>query len=262
MSDSVYIITHDGKPVGITRESEQMGGLSWFHDNCRAYSMEHALKHEGYTIEQREPDCREVADIMEGIAGRLGIVAEFEFVPFSRSRNAKPDSGFGDGKPWKSLNWIVRLKRTASSREPFLETDYGQGVAYAPASSAKPRGVGTGDASSRYFAGLRERAIDAEIETGRVHEFGDSMMMSRDGIRDTRKPVPEPRLGDVLQSLASDSRVLDEGGFEQWAESLGYDTDSRKAESIYRACTDIAAKLQSNLGRRALEELQLAGEFN
>ena len=86
--------------------------------------------------------------------------------------------------------------------------------------------------------------------------------MGRDGTRDTRKPVPPPALGDVLHSLALDSRVLDEGGFENWAESLGYSTDSRRAESIYRECVEIATKLRGALGGRVLEEMQLAGEFN
>lgn len=52
---------------------------------------------------------------------------------------------------------------------------------------------------------------------------------------------------DVLGSLQSD--VMDsDSPFEDWAESLGYDTDSRKAESIWRACQDTARALRAGLG--------------
>jgi hypothetical protein len=66
----------------------------------------------------------------------------------------------------------------------------------------------------------------------------------------------------VLHSLALDSRVLDEGTFEDWAGSLGYDPDSRKAEAIWKACVEIATTLRAGLGGRVVEELQLAAEFN
>lgn len=45
-----------------------------------------------------------------------------------------------------------------------------------------------------------------------------------------------PTVGDVLECLASDASSYDSAnGFEDWAENLGMDPDSRKAERIYRA---------------------------
>ena len=60
------------------------------------------------------------------------------------------------------------------------------------------------------------------------------------------KPTP-PTPADVLSSLLMDVSGLDEG-FEDWASSLGYDADSRKADGIYRACLETLPKLHALLG--------------
>lgn len=243
--EQVYIITLDGKRIGITRESEAMGGLAWFHHNKHAYSMDHALRHEGYGIEAAEPDCNDVAALIEGIAERIGLSAEFEFVPFSRSRNANADSSLGDGKPWQSLNWRITLKRGSST---VLISDYGQGTGYCPADKRKWD-----------YPAAKAHAISLEIETGKV---AVPSVLSQGAPRASAKAIDPPRLGDVLQSLALDSRVLDEGTFEQWAESQGYSSDSRKAEAIWKQCVEIATQLRGAIGNSALAELQLAAEFN
>ena len=41
-----------------------------------------------------------------------------------------------------------------------------------------------------------------------------------------------------------DSDVLNYDCFEDWADCMGMDTDSRKAEDIYNACMKIALKLR------------------
>lgn len=57
----------------------------------------------------------------------------------------------------------------------------------------------------------------------------------------------EPEAADVLGSLASDSASAGES-FESWASEYGYDADSRKAEKTWKACRQIATKLQKFLG--------------
>lgn len=47
----------------------------------------------------------------------------------------------------------------------------------------------------------------------------------------------EPRVGDVLESLALDINSAAET-FEDWAAECGYDEDSRRAERTYNACRD------------------------
>jgi len=60
----------------------------------------------------------------------------------------------------------------------------------------------------------------------------------------------EPRAEDVLSALASDSAGIENArSFEDWAGDLGYDdTDSRKAEKVYKACERQADKLKNFLG--------------
>jgi hypothetical protein len=246
---NIHVISLDSKPVGIVSDPGHGADvLQWFHTEKPSCSMDHACQHEGYSVADGEPDCRDVAALLEGIAARLGVTMRAQFVPFSQSRNASDK--LADGKPWPSLNWRVTLARYGRD---FLITDYGQGIAYAPASKLR-----THERDAR-----RQAAIAHEIERGTIHTVHDfGVLCAADGTRDTRKPIPAPALGDVLQSLASDASALDEPGFEAWADSLGYDRDSRKAEEIYRACLDIALKLQATLGGRALAEIRLAASFN
>ena len=153
------------------------------------------------------------------ICAHAGVTMEAAFVPFSRSRNAKPGK---DGKAWRSLNWRIRLFHRRSSA-PILEAEM----------------------------------IAHEIETGRVatgHHWARGVSGG--------KPIPAPSIGDVMQSLAMDSDVLDYAGFEDWAGEFGYDADSRSAESIYRACVEIATKLRAGLGAGLLAEIRLAASFN
>lgn len=245
---STYIISRDGKPCGITEASEAIGPLAWFHRNVMSSSMDHAIAHEGWSVTEGEPDCGDVEALLVGIAERIGLTMQADFVPFSRSRNANADSGFGDGKPWRSLNWKVKLQRNGRD---VVATDYGQGVAYAPANKR--------DWGRPANSHLKARAVDLETESGMIASTGFG---SQGEPYATRKPIPAPSIGDVLASLASDSAVLDEAGFEDWADSLGYDTDSRKAESIYRECLANGLALKAAIGGHALTELCLAASFN
>lgn len=66
----------------------------------------------------------------------------------------------------------------------------------------------------------------------------------------------KPTLSEVLDSLAMDASDFLYGiDFEEWAENLGYDMDSRKAEKIYKACQNNFNGLLRVLGMDALCEL-------
>lgn len=57
------------------------------------------------------------------------------------------------------------------------------------------------------------------------------------GIETTPHDMP----GEVLDSLVSDAMAyLEAMDFEDFARNFGYDTDSRKAEAIYRTCGEVA----------------------
>jgi hypothetical protein len=67
----------------------------------------------------------------------------------------------------------------------------------------------------------------------------------------------EPSVSMVLDALASDASGVDSANrdFESWASEYGYDTDSRKAERIFKACEKLRDKLEKFLGYDALDDL-------
>ena len=66
----------------------------------------------------------------------------------------------------------------------------------------------------------------------------------------------EPTAAGVLDCLASDSAGVDNArSFEEWCSEYGYDTDSRKAERIYKVCVRQAGKLRTFLGVDLYETL-------
>lgn len=80
-----------------------------------------------------------------------------------------------------------------------------------------------------------------------------------DKMAEERVPAEfQANAADVLDCLLSDASNTD-APFEEWAADYGYDTDSRKAEAIFHACRETAAKLRSWLGAVELE--RLASEY-
>jgi hypothetical protein len=71
-----------------------------------------------------------------------------------------------------------------------------------------------------------------------------------------KRPETHPTAASVLYCLLSDSDALDSPTFEEWASDLGYDTDSRKAEQIYRACIENGLKLRRVLGESNMVKLR------
>lgn len=68
------------------------------------------------------------------------------------------------------------------------------------------------------------------------------------GHRRNGQPTP-PNIGDILSSVALDaSSVLNARSFEDWAGDFGYDSDSRKAEAMFKACTEQTEELHELLG--------------
>jgi hypothetical protein len=187
------------------------------------------------------------AEMIRNAATALGLTMSAVFVPFSLSRNAVAKDG--QEKPWRSLNWRVTLERNG---RPFITTDYSAGEGNAPSYNAKmPRAYQYGNEKR-----FRADAIAWEIENGfaaRV-SFGGGFIAA-----DRKKPLM-PSIEDVLSSLVLDSSVLDSAGFEDWASDLGYDPDSRTAETIYRACLETALKLRAAIGEAGIEALRIAGE--
>lgn len=58
----------------------------------------------------------------------------------------------------------------------------------------------------------------------------------------------EPTIDDVMESLFSDAQGVEYDGFYDWAESYGFDTDSRKAERTYLLIVEQTDRLKAFCG--------------
>jgi hypothetical protein len=88
---------------------------------------------------------------------------------------------------------------------------------------------------------------EADAETIRVYSSGKKFITNHNKriancaakLAGIQKKKPNP--AEVLASVCREGLDADES-FENWCSNFGYEEDSRKAESIYRACTDNGKK--------------------
>ena len=66
----------------------------------------------------------------------------------------------------------------------------------------------------------------------------------------------EPQAHDVMESLLQDMDSVDGYSFEEWADSIGADSDSRKAEATYNACRKIYAELSPMISGNERSDMQ------
>jgi len=178
------------------------------------------------------------------------ITVEAVFVPFSQSRNAKPEPKLKD----LSLNWRVTLKYRGLE---VMATDYSAGTGHCE--SIGMEGQPLGSMMNVRFA-ADEEAIRAECETGKARIKGRvrTRRGEHDASRETWNTMPEPE--DVLHSLLMDGEAINAGGFESWTEDFGMDTDSIKAKAMYDACVETGIRLRSAFGETLLGELNDAAQ--
>jgi hypothetical protein len=159
----------------------------------------------------------------------LGLTIRSEFVPWSRSRNAKQKD--------RSLNWRVTLVRDGRD---VLTTDYSAGIGHCPSYRNIPGSVHSLDKAA---------AIDLETELGKEQRGKLSLYSGNPILPDTC---------DVVYSLVQDADVLNHSRFEEWASNLGYNPNSRAAEAIYRTSLEIALALRNSIGDAGLAKLSEA----
>lgn len=152
-----------------------------------------------------------------------GLTATAKFVPFSQT--GKKATKLFD----YSLNWMIAVHK--DGRE-VLSSPYSAGVGHCPSYPENaPRGI-RADAAE---------AVRRECETG----------------RSKGKPIPCDTVS-AFYCLLSDAEAIDCGSFEEWADNLGFDPDSRSAEKTYRICLETGLKLQNSLGDTVLSALREA----
>lgn len=67
----------------------------------------------------------------------------------------------------------------------------------------------------------------------------------------------EPRKSDVIPCLLSDYSLIESSrNFEDFCSSLGYDSDSRKAEKIYNDTKKQSEKLENLFGKDGIRQLE------
>lgn len=156
----------------------------------------------------------------------LGLAYSAKFVPQSQSRNA--------GGEYPSLNWKITLTRGRQK----LKVDYSQGVGHVP--GYKP---------------LRSSYDRHRMDTYAAEEGKIPQSVAGWGGVYGKKPIPAPKLEEVIHCLVLDASVLDYAGFEDWAPELGYDLDSRAAEKVYQACLKEALELRALIGEENVKAL-------
>jgi hypothetical protein len=168
----------------------------------------------------------------------MGVRIVTEFVPFSKSRNAKENPKVDD----MSINWKVTLKRGNQG----LTTDYMQGIGHLP------EGIKLQFNDKKTIA--KVEPIKYACETGKIGYYSDisNCVMSSP----SKKTLKQPLLIDVLYSLLLDAEVLDYSSFEDWADEMGFDPDSRKDEKVYNACMKIALQMRKLFSDNDIEILR------
>lgn len=178
-------------------------------------------------LDQQEMDERTHEQTMQAVTGLLeehGVKMDVVFVPWSQSRNKAEKT--------PSLNWRV----TIISRGRFvLTTDYSAGYGHSPSYKKL---------NYLKLSVDEYNSIKNECETGKTS--------ARLG---TVKPIL-PDIVDVIHSLLLDSQAIDYQDIEQWAGDMGYDNDSRNAETIYKQCVKIGLAMRACLGDELIDKLR------
>lgn len=101
-----------------------------------------------------------------------------------------------------------------------------------------------------------------------TYKFGSNMRTGRnqDQTFDWRQGMgckKEAMPSEVLARCCADYTSTDRRTFEDWAGELGYDTDSRKSEKVFRTCQELGSQLRAlGLSWTQIEKLaDLANEL-
>lgn len=167
---------------------------------------------------------------LQDLIRELGLHMDSTFVSRSQTDNASATKLHE-----MQIHWRVRVYR--EGRKCDISSSYSMGIGHLPKSIQPP---------------TRGASVDQYDNTVKILETG----RYRPGLRTT--PLAPPSIVDALYSLVSDAEAINFPSFEEWASELGFETDSRKAESIYRACLDTGLKLRRMLSDAELTKLREA----
>jgi hypothetical protein len=158
-------------------------------------------------------------DELTELAGEYGLTLTFEFMPQTYPDRTKlSDMG---------LKWLVTVLHRGN---PVLATTYTQGVAHC-------------------------RSYRKSMSVGHTISEHDYAVIRNECRTQPKSGQPDEPL-TALWCIASDClTVMNCGSFEEWARELGYDTDSRKAEGIYKEIVTQYLSLKRAIGDEEIETL-------
>lgn len=200
-------------------------------------------------------NAEEIRKSVDEYCEKEGINVEFKQVPKSLAKNAREDDKHS------CAYWDVTITcGRGSVTVPYSE---GEGNFIAQTFGRRSvRDAGYIDAFKRMYLDNCERT-----EEMRWWEVKDMGVFFREFARKDRvklvsvkgkkqMTITPPTPAGIFYCLCRDYDVMDSGGFEDWASDFGYDTDSRKAENIYKACMEQSLKLRAVLGETRIYELR------
>lgn len=165
----------------------------------------------------------------------MGITMESVFIPFDKSRNKD--------EKCRTMNWEVTIKKGTRT---VLFTEYSAGAGHCPSYKLPVPAWFTTGSNGRNASYWQHLSSIFETKYGvkynRFESIGGEHI--------------QPNFVDVMYSLVSDYSVLDYADYESFADSYGYDQDSRKGEEIYKAGVRHGLKLRGSLGEDKMQELQ------
>lgn len=166
---------------------------------------------------------------------QLGLTYTATFVPTKQPAGTVPHP---------QLHWLCTL--TKGKRH--ISIPYHQGCAHVIGYQHYHK--------NQYEKRLHDEMIRAACENGKY--VRDKRAWLGEIYTQFKAAQPDPKLADVLYCLVMDADVLNTSGFEEWAENLGYNTDSREAEKMYRQCIEQSLQFKNLIGQAALDTLREA----
>jgi len=183
---------------------------------------------------------QDTTETLATIAVNLGVTIET-----SAPRGEVEPAQSKDSKPWPNVAYNVTLKRNG---KPVWTGPFKLGLGYVDPSKAQ----------SFCWHSPEEAMLNAWKRKS-CADFVDKELHATVAAKLAQAQKVTPKLDDVLNSLLSDgSAYFDAQSFEEWACESGYDSDSRKAETIWKACDEIGRKLARAFTAQELEELREA----
>lgn len=166
-------------------------------------------------------------------ANAHGVTVKAKFVPYTE---AVKDEAFFTPKDRPAFNWLVSVTKNGS---PLCRVPYTAGIGHSPTPEVRSPRTARDVAKAVY-----------EVETGYVWADADATVFGAG----TKKKV-QPKAADILACVVRESHDFEVGTFEEWAELVGENPDSRAAEKTYNRARTLLAGFREGLGDEAFDAL-------